>query len=1535
MNYENKILDAIETVVNNAVSNAGYDRTIQAKIISCIDPTIGKYKVQYQDSTFFAYSGSSEIIYTDGSEVYILVPGNDMSRDKTILGTTKKLGANYSPTPEGDEAYEIIGNNCIDTKDTYELCSYKPNVVMLYNKDSSDNLIRLNLTSIETYIRQSSSIICGGTMKTSLPAEQQFKGNYGIVFELTFLDNASQNLVTRNYIVDVNQIQGNPYKIPNYRRQYGIFDIDAINFQYVSKIYLFVYNFPNTADDKPADIFIKNIEFCGGVASSQDELSSCGLVFITPQGTYFDDNDLPSATRKLQAQVRVKGKNIDNDSQKLSFYWFVENVGVTLNSQKYCAYGGQGWQCLNDFNLVQASDGSGNSVVEWVPETYERLVKKSDSAARETKYKCVVLYNDIKLSKEIIITNYSSTFDITIESDSGTQFYFDIGHPTLTCLINGQEKNEDNFTYVWSQVDNNNNFTSLEETTEENDEYNNAVAKYNELLDAIKNEQAMVNASTLQLNEYLTTIKKYDIITRVEKNKLFKVLISSITNFCTYKCSVYNNGVFLGTGSIILYNGLETEDIYSLIINNGTQVFKYNEAGVAPTAGSLDNPMTLNPLTFTVYDNLGNEISNDVIKNSKIKWIIPTVDTMISIPRTQGDPTSVDLINNTETYENTLALNYTISARYNVNNKNNTIKLILEYKDMTLVAKTDFTFAKEGDPGTNGTEFLCKIVPNIGTGESPIYPMILNGKLNFTPQNKNKWFKVQLWHSGNKIFEGTTTGITTENKNAIVLWSNLLNKYSITISDNTDINITDAQNGIFEYGGYTTDSVPANIIKCSVIYDGITYYATMPIITAETYADYKVELKPNTGFLYATYSSDGRSPIYDNTHPFELTVTKNINGIEEDISTLTQDNVVTYEWSPQGKIYDPVKKEWDKNNIHLGKAIILQEDIKRNQAAYKPLDNFNGECLTNALECTLKNKDDEVFGHIHIPIHLLLNKYGNAAINEWDGNHVSIDENGSGIILAPQVGAGKKEEDNSYTGMLMGQVKEAGKSNMETGMFGYSHGARTMFLNADDGSAIFGKAGNGQIIIDPSQDKAFLYSSNYWNKYDVYGKPSSYSDSNKKGEGMLIDLTTPKILWGNGNFYINELGYIYAKGGGQIAGWNIDDYKLYKEKTGMSSVDDVTEEGVTKYDVKIPYATQDETGYATDSKAVAFWAGKNKFFVTHNGYLKANEASIGSGTNPIFIGKSTGDGRYSAIWSGKKSQFGANANGFYIGTDGISLGSLNSNGESKFQVTNGGDLTARQGHIGGWNISRNTITAGNVTLNSNGNLSGQNWYINNDGSTKFGNLTISATGDVTANNMTANGGKFNNVIVSGEITATSGTFANCTITNSCNIQCAIPGRLVTSGVNASNVTTGSMSADRISGGTLNIATAGGGYVKAGVGTTHLDTSGINITGGAGINFNGQKGINLDNGTTWNFSGGDGNFGTGTITCGGVKASNNITTKELTIKGAITSGGKTGLDGHITFASLTNTKYYLSFHYGIATGWGQTNPYGEQIGRYDA
>lgn len=105
--------------------------------------------------------------------------------------------------------------------------------------------------------------------------------------------------------------------------------------------------FPNQIEDKNNDIFIKDLEIIGSKTLNDSELYSSNLTFITPQGTYFDNNDLPSSIRTLIAQVRVKGKYINPDSQKLPYYWFVENNSVTSLSEDFNVYGGQGWKCLN------------------------------------------------------------------------------------------------------------------------------------------------------------------------------------------------------------------------------------------------------------------------------------------------------------------------------------------------------------------------------------------------------------------------------------------------------------------------------------------------------------------------------------------------------------------------------------------------------------------------------------------------------------------------------------------------------------------------------------------------------------------------------------------------------------------------------------------------------------------------------------------------------------------------------------------------------------------------------------------------------------------------------------------------------------------------------------------------------------------------------------------------------------------------------------------------------------------------------------
>ena len=56
-----------------------------------------------------------------------------MSNEKTILGTTKKLGFNYVNVIDSVDKYAPIGSNIITNNNSYELCSYQDEVKVLYN----------------------------------------------------------------------------------------------------------------------------------------------------------------------------------------------------------------------------------------------------------------------------------------------------------------------------------------------------------------------------------------------------------------------------------------------------------------------------------------------------------------------------------------------------------------------------------------------------------------------------------------------------------------------------------------------------------------------------------------------------------------------------------------------------------------------------------------------------------------------------------------------------------------------------------------------------------------------------------------------------------------------------------------------------------------------------------------------------------------------------------------------------------------------------------------------------------------------------------------------------------------------------------------------------------------------------------------------------------------------------------------------------------------------------------------------------------
>lgn len=115
------------------------------------------------------------------------------------------------------------------------------------------------------------------------------------------------------------------------------------------------------------------------------------------------------------------------------------------------------------------------------------------------------------------------------------------------------------------------------------------------------------------------------------------------------------------------------------------------------------------------------------------------------------------------------------------------------------------------------------------------------------------------------------------------------------------------------------------------------------------------------------YTTDGRNPQYDNSNPFEIEVYK--KGIE-----ITKNSELGYTWFNLGTYYLG-KWQPSQNLIERSSA-----GLEKNQRKYKPSDTNSGLCVSNAVYCTIGNGNAEI-GSIHIPIHMYLNRYGNAALN--------------------------------------------------------------------------------------------------------------------------------------------------------------------------------------------------------------------------------------------------------------------------------------------------------------------------------------------------------------------------------------------------------------------------------------------------------------------------------------------------------------------------------------------------------------------------
>lgn len=369
--------------------------------------------------------------------------------------------------------------------------------------------------------------------------------------------------------------------------------------------------------------------------------------------------------------------------------------------------------------------------------------------------------------------------------------------------------------------------------------------------------------------------------------------------------------------------------------------------------------------------------------------------------------------------DNSNILHYNIKQKYRINYNNNTIIIKITTIDAKVYEfKKEIIFVKDGDQGTNGTTYILTIRPSNddNTKLSGFQPLrYFNGQWQDSLR-----LRAYVYRDGEEIngdkFDSSKYELTYN-------WSGINVSYT-SVSSNSPIAIVKGNVIPSEKGLCAKAQVN---IKDKINNKQVELYAFYPldVIVTEN-KDEKNKFDLSNIPSYIKYTTSGINPsFYSNSLNF--TYDNKIYSTLNDIVSLNQEVLKVVKDSTTEEVrLSPASRFYAENNNYLG-----------------------------LLECTTDNNIK-----VYHTILMYLNTFGNEAINGWDGTKLDIDGNGR-YIFAPQIGAGTKDSNNIFTGVVMGQDS----SQTQIGLYGYSGGINTFGLMAD-GTAYFGAESTGRITID-------------------------------------------------------------------------------------------------------------------------------------------------------------------------------------------------------------------------------------------------------------------------------------------------------------------------------------------------------------------------------------------------------------------------------------------------------------------------------------
>lgn len=538
----------------------------------------------------------------------------------------------------------------------------------------------------------------------------------------------------------------------------------------------------------------------------------------------------------------------------------------------------------------------------------------------------------------------------------------------------------------------------------------------------------------------------YQLKPRSNKNQeQVKVII--LYNGKVYRSNIitFNNEKQVPNDATI--DSLNALSIYCEDQTNGNYLI-YNQANylMNRSDGKISRKLTLHfdSKTYAITDGIIGKNQNGeskLVEAQRVIWQIPIKNTMLNfgIKDDGTDATYkeiiIDLTNeNVNVSPGEFSLDYTINTFYSANKSNNTIIAKVEKDGIVYTAIKDFTF---GQAGTNGTD--CTLVIDMVAHES------LNNKVFTAIRSgvRDKYiFKAQLYDNEGKE--------VTNFNNCKWAWKFM----DGSTVNNVSLNNENEQSCKLRVN--TTNSIMSNLIILQVTLSGwgdydLTAYYPVSITTLDNaYINGPTEV---------IYLSNGE-PIFSK-EPYKLFV----NGKVDETATWS-----IYPTGSTDEFIGQIKYNDKKKEYRLSPMSFYVDGVS--------VYGVQGRQGSNVIWSQ--------------PILVIQNKYPSAMVNKWDGQ-LNIDDSNNFIGVA-QIAAGKKEDNNTFTGVLMGSFgdgKADSSLSKNTGVYGYYKGDQVYALK-DDGTATFGKSGNGRITINGSTSQI---------------KSEGYDS----GDGLLIDLQDNKI----------------------------------------------------------------------------------------------------------------------------------------------------------------------------------------------------------------------------------------------------------------------------------------------------------------------------------------------------------------------------------------------------------------------------------------